>query len=108
MPYFEGPNTALCTPIKKMLPNSIGRFLSVNAASANIITKISNTFTPMVMVRLLKRSARKPPAIENNINGRAKSAPTTGTNWSRFSGGNPMPMMMKITRLLSALSLNAP
>ena len=31
--------------------------------------RISSSFTPIVTVRLLNRSARKPPAMENRMNG---------------------------------------
>src|SRR5262249_53319721 len=61
-----------------------------------------------VTVRLLKRSARKPPVIENRMNGIENSAPATKTSRSRSAFASPVPRMMKTTRFLYALSLNAP
>ena len=107
-PYFDGPKIALCTPIRKTPASFSDSWSEISATRANDITAISNTFTPMVTERLLKRSARKPPAMEKRMNGRANSAPTTGINASRFSGGIFMPMIRKMTRFFSALSLNAP
>jgi hypothetical protein len=62
----------------------------------------------MVMVRLLKRSARKPPVMENRMNGSANSAPTMPTRRLLFSSGRFMPVMRKMASHFSVLSLNAP
>ena len=42
--------------------------------------RISSSFTPIVTVRLLKRSARKPPAMENRMNGSENKAAVNGTS----------------------------
>ena len=57
-PYFDGPKKALCTPIPQTAAIPNGTFLNHNPTSANSISNISKTFTPMVMRRLLNRSAR--------------------------------------------------
>ena len=64
-PYFAGPNSAPCVLIRKTVAASIGRFPTASERSAKIITPISKIFVPMVTERLLKRSARYPPASEN-------------------------------------------
>ena len=84
------------------------RRFQCKAASAKSMTPISNTLTPMVMVRLLKRSARYPPAIENRIKGVEKRRPSNGTMasrcWAELAAFKPINM----TSVLRALSLNAP
>ena len=72
------------------------------------MTRISKSFTPMTTLRLLKRSARKPPAIENKMNGSANSAPMRLTSRSLSSLDKPMPVMSEMASHLRVLSLKAP
>ena len=57
-PYLDGPKNALCVPIRKTPANKIGACCHANPAVASSMMNTSSTLTPMVMVRLLKRSAR--------------------------------------------------
>ena len=108
-PYFEGPKSAACVLSKKIAAAAIHRFTAASPAKAMSITPISITFRPAVTERLLKRSARNPPVIENSRKGTAKSRGTTSTNRrSRFSCCSPMSSSKKLTSHLSALSLKAP
>ena len=69
----------------------------------------SNPFTPSITERLLKRSARKPPAMENRMNGSANRAPMDSPKWFYSTAVKEVPnRAMKITRFLTTLSLNAP
>ncbi len=70
--------------------------------------KTSSTFTATVIVRLLKRSARKPPVIENRMNGSANKAPVKGTRALCIPAERAMFRPMNVTSVLRALSLNAP
>ena len=67
---------------------SSSRFPRASATSANNMNPSSIHFVPIVTDRLLKRSARNPPVIENRMNGKAKSAPTTRTSQSRSRAGS--------------------
>ncbi len=107
-PYFEGPKNAACVLARKIAAISRCRFCQASPAAASNMTAISKNFVPIVTVRLLKRSARKPPVIENNMNGTENSAPATKTSRSRSAFAKPVPRMRKTTRFLKALSLNAP
>ena len=70
--------------------------------------KTSSTFTETVTVRLLKWSARKPPAIENRMNGSANKAAVKGTRASCIPAERAMLRPINVTSVLRALSLNAP
>ena len=59
-------------------------------------------------LRLLKRSARKPPVMENKMNGTANNMPTIVTSRSRCPVGRSNCVIRKMASHLSALSLNAP
>ena len=99
---------ALCTPIRNTAASSSSLMEKNNPPLAASMMAISKTLTPMVMVRLLKRSAKKPPYIENRMKGREKIAATAGTNLSRSAGGSPMPSTSTVTSFCRALSLKAP
>ena len=88
-PYFDGPKNALCVPMKKTAASCIGRLLTARPTDANSITNTSKILTPMVTVRLLKRSARNPPAIENRMNGSANNALTCSPTRCRAGLGKP-------------------
>ncbi len=107
-PYFEGPKNALCTPIRKTQASRIGMCFQISPVSASDITTTSKTLTPMEIVRLLKRSARKPPAIENRINGKENSALISSLMRCFSASDRFMATSMKRTRFFNALSLNAP
>src|ERR1022692_2584747 len=77
-------------------------------ASAVSITGSSKIFTPIITERLLKRSAKYPPVMENRMKGMAKSSPTTETSLSRWAIGMAIPSTQNWIRNLSALSLKAP
>ena len=79
-PYFDGPKIALCTPIRKIAARPMARLCRRKPSVANAMIRISSTFTPMVTVRLLKRSAKKPPAMENRMNGSENNAAVSGTS----------------------------
>ena len=65
MPYFVGPKIALCVLIRKM-PVSISGILTSHRPSVTTDMMPSSAhLTAMATLRLLKRSAKKPPAIEN-------------------------------------------
>ena len=64
-------------------------------------------FTAMATLRLLNRSAKKPPAMENKTNGTAKMVPTNPTRAWRFSCDKPRPRMKNVTRSFRVLSLKA-
>src|SRR4051812_49292503 len=62
----------------------------------------------IVTVRLLKRSARLPPSIENKMKGREKQAPTIRTKRSRSAGARPMLAIRNTTSVFRVFSLKAP
>ena len=107
-PYLDGPKMALCTPIRNTHPSVSQRLAAANPASAPAMTRISKHFTPRTTVRLLNRSARYPPVMENRMNGTANSPPMTATSRSRRSLGRLMEVTMEMASHLSVLSLNAP
>ena len=107
-PYLEGPKIALCTPMKKIAARPMGRFLRANPAVAKAMIKTSNTFTETVTVRLLKWSARKPPAMENRMNGSANKAAVKVNRAFCFSAETTMLRPINVTSVWRALSLNAP
>ena len=74
---------------------------------ASDMMPISTHLMVMATLRLLKRSATNPPAIENKMNGNANNMPTYGTSLLRCSSDKPMPTMRNVTRNLRTLSLNA-
>src|ERR1700728_4693778 len=74
-PYLEGPKNAACVLARKIAAISRCRFCQVSPAIAKAITPISNNFVPIVTVRLLYRSARNPPVMENRMKGTEKRAP---------------------------------
>ena len=81
---------AACELSRNTPAASSARFPRASAIRANNMTPSSIHFVPIVTDRLLKRSARNPPVIENRMNGRAKSAPTTSTSQSRSRTGRLM------------------
>ena len=83
-------------------------WLAASPASASSITAISNTLMPIVTERLLNRSAKYPPVMENRMNGSANKAPTMPTSWSRFSFEKPITVISEITSHFRTLSLKAP
>ncbi len=107
MPYFVGPKKALCVLIKKTATSITGRLSSKKPREATDMIPSSTHLMVMATRRLLKRSAKKPPAMENKTNGSANTMLTRGTNESRFSMDNPIPTIKKMTRNLRVLSLNA-
>ncbi len=68
-PYLDGPKNALCVPMRKTPASSKFLFIVHSPVNTNAMMSSSNTFTPSITERLLKRSARKPPAMENKMNG---------------------------------------
>src|SRR5260370_18948562 len=72
------------------------------------IDQPSKIFVAIATLRLLKRSARKPPAIENKRKGRAKRLPITKTSQSFSEAVGFVPRIRKMTKNFSPLSLNAP
>src|SRR5215471_19215796 len=72
------------------------------------MTNTSKTLTPIMTVRLLKRSARKPPAIENRMKGNEKSAVTSSPVACFWANETFRPRIMNTTRFFRMLSLNAP
>ena len=107
-PYLEGPKNELWTPIKNTQPNSIGIWFHQKPASARSITPISKIFTLTLIVRLLKRSAKNPPAIENKMNGRENRAVTSSPTRCSSAEDTFIPRIMNTTSHLRTLSLNAP
>src|SRR6266849_10252610 len=80
----------------------------VNAYMAKSIAQTSKIFVAIATLRLLKRSARNPPAIENKRKGSAKRFPTTKTRKSFCEAVGLVPKIRKITKNFSPLSLKAP
>ncbi len=74
-PYLDGPNIALCVPMRKTPASRRYFFHDNNPAKTSDMMNNSKIFTPSITERLLKRSARKPPVMENRMNGSANSAP---------------------------------
>lgn len=107
-PYFDGPKSALWAPMRKTPAIAAGRLSRRKAARTNSITAISNTFTPRVTERLLKRSARCPPAIEKRMKGAEKRRNSIGTTASRCRAVAAAPSPTKVTRAFRALSEKAP
>ena len=62
----------------------MGRLPSVSPTNAIPITRISANFVPRITERLLKRSAKYPPAGEKRTNGAAKRIPATAFSNSRL------------------------
>src|SRR6266481_5503047 len=79
-----------------------------NAYMAKSIAQTSKTFVVIATLRLLNRSARNPPAIENKRNGRAKRFPITNTSQSFCEAVGLVPRMRKMTKNFRPLSLKAP
>ena len=86
----------------------IGRLFNKKPAVANSMMQNSNTLTPMVTVRLLLRSARKPPAIENKMNGSENNAVVNGKSALCQRGDRARLSPKNVTSVFSALSENAP
>ena len=108
-PYLDGPKNALCVPIRKTQARRRFLFIVHNPASTRDMIASSNTFTPSITERLLKRSARKPPAMENRMNGSENSAPMDSPKWCCCGKVMLVPKMAtKMTRFFRTLSLNAP
>ena len=107
-PYLDGPKNALCMPINNTHASRILMLPPSKPASTSAITATSKTFTPTVTMRLLKRSARKPPAMENRMNGSENNAPTSSPILCFSAMDTFIPSSMKMTRFFSTLSLNAP
>ena len=106
-PYLDGPKNALCVLIKKTLASISGMAFSHRPSSATDMMPISAHLMVTVTSRLLKRSAKNPPAMENRMNGSAKSAPTSGTSSLRRASDDTTPTMRKVTSQRSRLSLKA-
>src|SRR6185369_8440834 len=73
-PYLDGPKIALCVPMRNTPASSRCLFQYHNPANTTDMISSSNTFTPSMTERLLQRSARKPPAMENRMNGSENTA----------------------------------
>src|SRR6266566_5852963 len=80
----------------------------VKAYMAKSIAQTSKIFVAIVTLRLLKRSARNPPAIENKRNGRANKFPMTKTSQSFSEAVGFVPRIRKMTKNFRPLSLKAP
>src|SRR5450432_258734 len=80
----------------------------VKAYVAKSIAQTSNIFVLIATLRLLKRSARNPPAIENKRKGRAKRFPIAKTKKSFCESVGLAPRIRKMTKNFRPLSLNAP
>src|SRR5258708_9117846 len=107
-PYFEGPKKAACVLARKITAYAIRVLPRANAYMAKSIAQTSKIFVAMVTFRLLKRSARKPPAIENKRNGRSKRFPMTKTSQSFSEAVGLVPRIVKMTKNFRPLSLKAP
>ena len=107
-PYLDGPKNELWTPIKNTQPSSNGIWFHQKPASARSITPISKIFTLTLIVRLLKRSAKKPPAMENRMNGSENRAVTSSPTRCNSAVDTFMPRIMNTTSHLRTLSLKAP
>ena len=107
IPYFVGPKIALCVLIRKMPASISGMLPSHRPSDATDMMPSSAHLTAIATLRLLNRSAKNPPAIENRTNGSANTAPTSGTSESRFSSDKPMPTIMNVTSHRRTLSLKA-
>src|SRR6185437_1225104 len=79
-PYLEGLNSAACVLIRNNAANSSARLPSISPAAASRATASSRSLVAIVIVRLLQRSAKYPPYIENSRNGALNSSPTTITS----------------------------
>ncbi len=73
MPYFVGPKIALCVLIRKTPASISVTFSSQRPSKASDMMPISAHLMAMVTLRLLNRSAKKPPAMENRTNGNANT-----------------------------------
>ena len=62
-------------PMRKTLASSRYLLQGHSPAKTSAMTNSSKTFTPSITERLLNRSARKPPVMENRMNGSENSAP---------------------------------
>ena len=82
-PYLDGPKRAFSVLARNTAASIILRSCRAKANPANTNTMISKSFVPIVTVRLLNRSARYPPVIENRMKGKANIAPTRNTSQSR-------------------------
>src|SRR5258708_9533727 len=80
----------------------------VKAYMAKSIAQTSKIFVAIVTPRLLKRSARNPPAIENKRNGRANRFPMKKTSQSFSEAVGLVPKIRKMTKNFRPLSLKAP
>ena len=119
IPYFEGLNSALCTP---MAPNTIrGRTPPTgftNRARVPIaINTTSRAFITTMTVRLLKRSENTPATIDTSISGSVKTTKVRVVwAWKAASNSWPDPPISEATCLMAkkatinfqALSLKAP
>ena len=72
-PYFDGPKIALWVPMRKTLASSRFLFHDQSPANTTAMMHSSKIFTPSMTLRLLKRSARNPPTMENKMNGSENS-----------------------------------
>ncbi len=106
-PYLDGPKIALCVLIRKIQQSSTGMLPRHRPNIASDMMPNSAHLTPTATLRLLKRSARKPPVIENRMNGNANSAPMMLTKRLRSPSGSPIAAIKKMASHLSRLSLKA-
>src|SRR5580704_3872421 len=108
-PYFDGPKIAPCVHTKNSATAARSSRFCHSAYVTNPIVTTSKTFVQIVTLRLLNRSAKYPPGIENTRKGTANTIGTTSTNKkSRCSRETPDSSTRKLTSHFSALSLNAP
>ena len=107
-PYFAGPKKAACVLARKITANAMRELPRVKAYMAKSMAQTSKILVAMATLRLLKRSARNPPAIENNRNGRAKRLPMTKTRKSFCESVGWVPRIRKMTKNFRPLSLKAP
>ncbi len=118
MPYFDGLNSALCTPIphktingKMPLPG-----FSHRATVPALMSSTSTTLMAMMTVRLLRRSASVPPTSDSNTSGKVKMMKVVAVCvCAAVSSSGPGAICAVACRIASratisfhALSLNAP
>jgi len=105
---LEGPKNELWTPIKNTQPNSMGIWFNQKPASARSITPISKNFHAHADGPLAETVAKKPPAIENKMNGSENRAVTSSPTRCNSAEDTFMPRIMNTTSHFRTLSLNAP
>ena len=91
----------------KIATNCKGTLWIPSPTAAKSMIPISAIFTPTMTRFLLKRSASQPPSIENRMKGAAKSAPANATREACCSAERGCASNRRMTKFLSALSLNA-